>query len=355
MVKKEKQSDSSQPASKMAELLKSEEFAPRALSRGQIIEGKIVSISGGEVLVDIGAKAEGVISGPELETDDNLLSGLHSGDVVLVYVIQPENESGQAILSLKKAGNERRWRILQEKLDKNEPIEVQGIDTNKGGLVVDAMGIKGFVPSSHLSLSIQEAMGRKFEAKILELDRKTTKLVLTQRASLSLAEKEKMRAVLEGYKKDQVAKGKVSRIAPFGIFVKLEGGIEGLVHISELSWERVNDPGDLFKIGDDAEIKVLGIDYESGKVNLSIKRLSVSPWENIEEKFYPGKRVKGAITKITPYGIFVNLAQGIDGLIHSSKVPEGQEFKIGEEMECIVESITPETRRLSLKLPTEKS
>ena len=142
----------------------------------------------------------------------------------------------------------------------------------------------------------------------------------------------------------------MTRTAPFGIFVKLPNGIEGLVHISELSWERVNDPSELFKVEQKVDVKVLGVDMESGKVNLSIKRLSLSPWENIEEKFYPGKKVKGVINKITPYGIFVNLASGIDGLIHSSKIPSEHTFKVGQELEASVESITPETRRLSLKL-----
>lgn len=336
----------------MEELLQSGEFAPRALSRGSVVEGRIVSIRGGEVLVDIGAKAEGLISGEELDTDDNLLASLNPGDTVLAYVIQPENESGQAILSLKKASNERKWRLINEKYEKSEPISAQGIESNKGGLVVDALGVRGFIPSSHLNMSLHEAIGKTFDAKILEIDRKTAKLVLTQRGPMSQEEKDKRKKDLENFEKDQVLEGEISRVAPFGVFVKLPNGIEGLVHISEISWERVNDPAELYKIGDKLEVKVIGVDLESSKINLSVKRLSSSPWENIEEKFYPGKKVKGQINKITPYGIFVNLAQGIDGLIHSSKIPEGKEFKVGDEIEASVESITPETRRLSLKLPT---
>ena len=346
----EKNNDASKPTSKMAELLAAEKFSPRALGRGQIVEGKIVSKKQGEILVDIGAKAEGLISGSEIETDDGMEDSLKTGDTVLAYVIQPENESGQAILSLKKAGGERKWRVINEKYEKSEAIEVQGLETNKGGLVVDVGGVRGFVPSSHLNMSLTDAIGKKFDAKILELDRKTAKLVLSQRGPMSEAEKEKRKKELEDFQKDQTLSGVVTRTAPFGIFVKLPNGIEGLVHISELSWERVNDPSELFKVEQKVDVKVLGVDMESGKVNLSIKRLSLSPWENIEEKFYPGKKVKGVINKITPYGIFVNLASGIDGLIHSSKIPSEHTFKVGQELEASVESITPETRRLSLKL-----
>lgn len=339
--------------SKMAELLASEKFAPRALNRGSIIEGKVVKVTDGEVLVNIGAKAEGIITGQELETEDESEKNLQVGDSILCYVIQSENENGQAILSLKKAGGERKWRTINEKYEKSEPVEVTGLETNKGGVVVDVGGVRGFIPSSHLNMKLAEAIGKTFEAKVLEIDRKTAKLVLSQRGPMSEQDREKRKKELEDFKKDEVLGGVVTRTAPFGVFVKLPNGIEGLVHISELSWERVNDPGELFKVGQELEVKVLGVDLEAGKVNLSVKRLSSSPWENIEEKFYPGKKVKGQITKITPYGIFVNLASGIDGLIHSSKIPEGQEFKIGEELEASVESITPETRRLSLKLPSQ--
>lgn len=338
------------PLSKMALLLLEGKFAPHAISRGSIVEGRIVSVRPGEVLVDIGAKAEGVISGSEIDTEDGVSEELKAGDTVLAYVLQSENESGQAILSIKKAGGERHWRTLQEKYDKSEPVEVQGLEANRGGLVVDASGVRGFVPSSHLNMSMQEAIGRKFPAKILELDRKTSKLVLTQRGPLSDTEKESRKKSLEAFEKGQDLPGEVSRIAPFGVFVKLDGGVEGLVHISELSWERVNDPAELFTIGQKVTVKVLGVELETGKINLSIKRLSTSPWENIEEKFFPGKAVKGAVTKITPYGIFVNLASGIDGLVHTSKIPEGSQYKVGDLVEATVESVTPETRRLSLKL-----
>jgi small subunit ribosomal protein S1 len=347
----EKTNDTAVPTSKMAELLASEKFAPRSLSRGQIIEGKVVSKRSGEVLVDIGAKAEGIISGAEIDDGEDQFEALKPGDIVLAYVLQAENESGQAILSLKKAVGEKKWRHLIERYEKSESVEVQGLETNKGGLVVDVEGVRGFIPSSHLNMSVSDAIGKKFDAKVLEIDRKTAKLVLSQRGPLSDAEKEKRKKELENFSKDQVLKGVVTRVAPFGVFVKLSDGLEGLVHISEMSWERVNDPGELFKVGEDIEVKVLGVDMEAGKVNLSVKRLTSSPWENIEEKFYPGKKVKGAINKITPYGIFVNLASGIDGLIHSSKIPSDHGYKVGDEVEASVESITPETRRLSLKLP----
>ncbi|MCL5411473.1 MAG: S1 RNA-binding domain-containing protein [Patescibacteria group bacterium] len=339
----------------MAELLAQETYSPKPLSRGQVVEGKVIAVHPGEILVDVGAKAEGLISGRELETDENLAKTISSGDTVLVYVIQAENESGQAILSLKRASGERRWRDLQQKFDEKATIEVLALEQNRGGLIVDYFGVRGFIPSSHLSVSQPSlVLGKKLMVKIIELDRKANRFVLSEKEVGGVELKKRKEQTMATLQKGQVLAGKVTGVMPFGVFVELPGGVEGLVHISELAWERVYSPADLYKVGDQVKVLVLDIDVREQKINLSIKQLSEDPWQKAKEKYLPGTEANGSITKITPYGVFVRLEQGIDGLIHTSKIPQGVSFEVGQHLGCLVESLSVETRRLGLKLAEKK-
>jgi small subunit ribosomal protein S1 len=337
----------------MAELLEQETYSPKPLVRGQVVEGRVISVSRSEILVDIGSKAEGVIAGKEMETEEGLADNLQAGDTVLVYIIQPENENGQASLSLKRASGERRWRELQEKFEKGTIIEVQPIEQNRGGLIVDYLGIRGFVPSSHLSFSPSCAFGKKIKTKIIELDQKANRFVLSEKEVTNAEMKRKKEQMISTLKEGQVLPGKVTGAMPFGVFVELPGGVEGLVHISELAWERVYAPSDLYKVGDQVNVLVLDVDPEEKKINLSIKQLTQDPWQKAGEKYLPGKEVKGKIAKATPYGVFVRLEQGIDGLVHASKIPHNTTLEVGQEVNCIVESISAEARRLGLKLSDE--
>lgn len=332
----------------MEELLASEEFLPKGISRGQVIEGTIISVSPIEVLVDIGGKSEGVISGRELGDGARELK---PGDKILAYVMQSEDESGQTILSLKRAGGERRWRELQEVFASGTPVECRGIETNRGGLVVDLAGVRGFIPSSQLdsSNSGSQGIGKTFNAKIIEFDRKANRLILSQRSLAAEANRKKFEEAASKFKAGEVIEGKVSGVMPYGLFVTLAEGIEGLVHISEVSWDRVSNLSESFKIGDEVKVKVLSIDPSAGRINLSIRTLQTDPWKDKIAKLKPNDKVKGEVVKLTQFGVFVQLEQGVDGLIRTSKIPEYMvDIKPGQKLDLVVESVSPEQRRISL-------
>lgn len=330
----------------MEQLLAEEEFTPKAVRRGEVVEGTVVAVNPSEVLVDIGGKSEGVISSRELGD-----GGVLVGDKVLAYVLQSEDESGQALLSMKRAGGEKRWRELQEEFTSAEPIDVRGLETNRGGLVVDLGGVRGFIPSSQLDSSLvgSKGIGKTFKAKIIELDRKTNRLILSQRALTAEVAKKKFEEAAERYHEGNVLTGKVSGVMPYGLFVTIEDGLEGLVHISEVSWDRVSNLADQYKIGDDVKVKVLSIDPSAGRVNLSVRSLTPDPWKDRLGKYAQGTRVHGKVSKLTQYGVFVELEPGVEGLVHSSKIPAYMvDIKPGQEMDLVVESINPEARRISL-------
>lgn len=334
-----------------AELLDKKEYAPRPLSRGQLIEGEVLSNQREGILVDIGSKSEGLIIGRELETEDKVADQLKPGDKVLVYVVQPESDTGNVLLSLRRASGERVWRDLQEKMDKKEVIEVNALDQNRGGLLVDYKGIRGFVPASQLDNTRSDYLnvGRKIKTIILELDRKANRFVLSEKEALGGEEKEKKQKLLTDIKIGEVFEGVVTNILPFGLFVKLTNSLEGLVHISEIAWERINSPADYFKVGEKTTVKVIGIDHKNLRLNFSIKQLKTDPWESAHEKYYPGKEVSGKVSKIAPYGALVTLEPGLDGMINVS-AGEDLKLKIGDEINAKVESLSAETRRLTLKL-----
>lgn len=332
----------------MEELLASENFELKAIKRGQVIEGTILAITPVEVLVDIGGKSEGVISGRELGDGARELA---AGQKILAYVMQSEDDSGRTILSIKRAGGERRWRQLQDEFTSGTPVECRGIETNRGGLVVDLDGVRGFIPSSQLDSSNSGSLGigKHFTAKIIELDRKGNRLVLSQRQMSAEANRKKFEDAAKRFSSGQEISGKVSGIMPYGLFVTLDDGIEGLVHISEVSWERVSNLSERFKVGDTVTVKVLNVDPSAGRINLSIKALQADPWKDKIAALKPGDKVKGEVIKLTQFGVFVQIEQGVDGLIRTGKIPEYMvDIKPGQTMDLIVETVDPAQRRISL-------
>lgn len=346
-VKVKKNSTAKTPQT-MEELLTSEKFELKAIKRGQVIDGTILAITPVEVLVDIGGKSEGVISGRELGDD---AKGLAAGQKILAYVMQSEDDSGRTILSIKRAGGERRWRELQEEFASGLPVECRGLETNRGGLVVDLDGVRGFIPSSQLDSvnSGSQGIGKRFTAKIIELDRKGNRLVLSQRSMAAEANRKKFEDAAKKFSAGQSVSGKVSGIMPYGLFVTLGEGIEGLVHISEVSWERVSNLGERFKVGDDTQVKVINIDPLAGRINLSIKALQADPWKDKIAELKAGEKVKGEVIKLTQFGIFVQLEQGVDGLIRSGKIPEYMvDIKPGQKLDLVIETVDSSQRRISL-------
>src|SRR5205823_2077561 len=286
-------------------------------------EGNVVRIDKDEILVDIGAKSEGVVSNRELYgRHAEQQPQLNVGDTVLVYVLQPESQEGHVVLSLRRAGLERKWRAMQEQFEAGVIIEAPVIDHNKGGLIVDC-GIRGFVPISQIvdfprrpqndqprdaaqeiAEKLQPFVGRKLRLKILEVNRKANRLILSEKVALYEERREKRDELFSSLQVGQKVTGTVRSIAPFGVFIDL-GGIDGLVHKSELSWNKVNNPESGYKVGDEVEAEVIDINHERGRISLSIRRLQPDPWHSTVADFNVGDIIDGTVTKLVNFGAFV--------------------------------------------------
>ncbi len=333
------------PVSKMEELLAKGEFFPKKLNRGQVVDGVVISKERDSMLVDIGAKAEALILGKELPIDHE---NIKVGDKISAVIVSSEGDSGQAILSMRKAGGELRWKQLVEKMDKGESVEVKGIEANRGGLIVETDGLRGFIPSSHLLNTATSGAGKTIEVKVIEVDKKMNRLVFSEREAHP--EEAKLPKVELKFKESEEVSGKVSKMLPFGILVTLPGEVEGLVHISEISWDRVENLESMYKVGDSVKVKIISIDPYSGKVNLSIKQLQGDPWKEGTKKYPVGKEIDAVISRTSSFGAFVQLEQGIEGLIHSSKIPYGRKLEVGEKVRINIDLFNPEQHRVALRL-----
>lgn len=358
----------------MEELLAEQETDIRSFKHGDVVEGSVVRIDKDEILVDIGAKSEGVVSNRELygrnaETQPQLAIG----DTVLVYVLQPESPEGHAVLSLRRAGLERKWRSMQEVFEAGTIIDAPVIDHNKGGLIVDC-GIRGFVPISQIvdfprrpqneqprdaaqeiAEKLQPYVGRKLRLKILEVNRKANRLILSEKVALYEERREKRDELFSSLQVSQKVTGNVRSIAPFGIFIDL-GGIDGLVHKSELSWNKVNNPEAGYKVGDEVEAEVIDINHERGRISLSIRRLQPDPWESTVADFKTGDVIDGTVTKLVNFGAFVRVREGLEGLIHISELSHqrvahpGDVVHEGQVLKLKIISLDSERHRLGLSL-----
>ena len=358
----------------MEELLASSPEEIRSLKHGDVVEGSVVRIDKDEILVDIGAKSEGVVSNRELYgRHAEAQPVLAVGDVVLVYVLQPESEAGHAVLSLRRAGLERKWRSMQEQFEAGVIIEAPVIDHNKGGLIVDC-GIRGFVPISQIvdfprrpqndqprdaaqeiAEKLQPFVGRKLRLKILEVNRKANRLILSEKVALYEERREKRDELFSSLQVGQKVTGSVRSIAPFGVFIDL-GGIDGLVHKSELSWNKVNNPESGYKVGDEVEAEVIDINHERGRISLSIRRLQPDPWNSTVADFKVGDIIDGTVTKIVNFGAFVRVRDGLEGLIHISELSHqrvahpGDVVHEGQQLKLKIISLDSDRHRLGLSL-----
>lgn len=355
---KSKTSSSREPQT-MEELLASVGQPIPVWKVGDVVEGIVTEKTGKAIYLDIGGKTEGMIIDREMKAAKDFIKDLKIGDKVLAVVTQPENDKGQTLLSLKKAAFEKVWQEFEEKLKTGQSLKVRGVQVNKGGLIIEVKGTQGFIPASHFSSKylgkIEELVGRELEVKVIEVDRAKNRLIFSEKAVSEAGLLAEQAEALKKIKVGNVFLGEISGVMPFGYFVKIllpksKVVVEGLVHISEISWEKVENPAEFHKIGDKVKVKVLGVDKKTGKLNLSLKQLTPDPWEKIEEKYPPEAKVKGKVVRIAPFGVFVNLEPGIEGLIHISKIPAEKSFKVGEKVDCFVEFLDKENRRLSLGL-----
>lgn len=349
--KKTETKKSSKEPRTMEELLTTTGYQLRGLKRGDTLEGKIVSLKPQEILIDIGYKSLGVVSEKELGQVKDIFPNLKVGDRISAQIVSPETEGGQIILSVRRAGIERIWQELVDKKEKEEEDEVTGVEVTRGGLLVDYQGLRGFIPSSQLNpgRDPREALGKNLKVVVLEAERAINRLVFSEKKASyaqKLAEKVKELAKI---KIREVYEGNVSGIVPFGIFVSINK-LEGLVHISEIAWEKVTNPSDYFKIGDKVRVLVTSLDPQTGKLNFSIKQLTSDPWQEVVKKYSPESKISSRVSRTSGFGIFVELEKGIEGLIHISKIPPGLELKVGEKVDCLIEDIDFKKRKISLAL-----
>ena len=308
-------------------------YKVKHLEKGEILEGTIVYISPTEILIDIGAKSEGIVTGRELtRLDPEFLAELQVGDHILAYVAVPEDKNGNILLSLARAQIEKDWREAERLFKEQEVFEGSVAGYNKGGLIVRLGKVRGFVPTSQLSVpggepvSIEERkaalVGKTIQLKVIELDRERNRLILSERAAVRDWRRKQKDRLLEELNEGDIRTGIVSSLCDFGAFVDL-GEADGLVHLSEISWRRVTHPGELLRVGQEVEVYVLNVDRERKRIGLSLKRLMPDPWTLIDEQYEMGQLVEGTITKLVKFGAFARLAgTDIEGLIHVSELSD---------------------------------
>jgi ribosomal protein S1 len=344
----------------MADYLREEEIKSKPLAHGDIIDGVVVRVDPDEVLVDVGSKSEGVIAARELgiHGDPDTVE-LHAGDLIKVFVLQPENEDGNVVLSLRRARAESVWLKAQDKQTSGEPMEADVREQNKGGLIVNIMGLRGFLPTSQVaraySSNLEELVNQRISVKIIEVNRKRNRLIVSQKAAYDEDRARQRSELFERLKVGDVVRGKVSGLTSYGAFVNL-GGADGLIHISELSWDRIGSVADVLQVGQEVRVKVIKLDPEQARISLSMRQLSEDPWEQVTTRFRPGAIVEGEVTKIKKYGAFLQLGDGVEGLLHISELSwdhvERVEdvVQVGQPLRVKVLQADETRRRISLSL-----
>jgi small subunit ribosomal protein S1 len=315
----------------MAALLEQEESGGfHSLRRGEVVEGTIISVNRDGVIVDIGAKSEGLIPVNEMHSlGAEPLKHVEAGDKIVAYVMQPETSDGDVLLSLDRARGERGWRQLQTLFESGESFEGEVTGFNKGGLLVNVEGVAAFVPLSQLvglrpersetGAGLQAAVGQTLRLKVIELNRRRNRVILSERGALQEWRTQQKDRLLEELQEGEIRKGRISSIRNFGVFVDL-GGADGLVHLSEISWDRTKAPEELFNLGDEVDVYVMKVDNERKKIALSIRRAQPAHWDGIVDKYQVGEVVPGIVTKLATFGAFARIEGPVEGLIHVSEL-----------------------------------
>ena len=340
--------------------------APQA---GDLIKGEVISASKAEVKLDIDGIMTGVVRGPELYEEDEEYSGLKPGDTVEATVLEPENENGELELSFKYAGQEKAWEGLRTAHESKDTIKVKVADANKGGLLVKYRQISGFLPVSQLAPEnypringgdkgkilekLRSFAGKEFEVKVMTLNEHEDKIIFSEKDAWG----EKQKDIISKYSVGTVVDGSITAITDFGVFISFGENLEGLIHISELAWQRIDNPAELYKVGDIIKAEVISL--KDSKIFLSAKKLLKDPWGAVSEKYKIGQITKGTIIKINPFGLFIKLDDDIHGLAHISQIglaPKekiNDKFKAGEKMNFEIVSIEPKDHRLGLAYSDE--
>jgi small subunit ribosomal protein S1 len=339
----------------------------RNLKYGDTVDGVIMRIDKDEILVDIGSKAEGVVPSREMQSlSDEDKSTLHIGSELLVFVVQAEDKEGRATLSVDKARQERSWRLLQTAFESGDPIKARVVNYNKGGLLVNLEGVRGFVPASQVSgisrgpdtqkqSDMAKMVNTDLTLKVIEINRNRNRLILSERQAVQEQRETKKDELLSRLSEGDVRTGIVSSVCDFGAFVDI-GGADGLVHLSEISWSRVKHPSEVLKVGDKVQVSILNIDNDRKRIALSIKRTQSEPWTRVGERYQLGQMVEGTITQLASFGAFARIEDGIEGLIHVSELGDEriqhprEAVQEGDVVQARIIRIDPARKRMGLSL-----
>src|SRR5918998_4699554 len=339
-------------ASLMEQFLNDPSHDYKSLKYGDVMDGVIMHLDREEILVDIGSKSEGIVPSREyssLSAEEK--DALQIGDSILVFVVQPENAEGHPVVSIDRARQEKSWRRLQEIHEANEVIEAEVTNYNKGGLLVNLDGVRGFVPASQVTeirggdeaskqADMARLIGSSLPLKVIEINRHRNRLILSERQAVQERRDVMKERLIDELSEGEVRKGRVSSICDFGAFVDI-GGADGLVHLSELSWSRVKHPAEILKVGDKTKVYVLNIDNDRKRIALSIKRTQDEPWSTISGRYQLGQLVNATITQLASFGAFARLEDGFEGLIHVSEMGDG---RIQHPRELVAEGQTVPVR-----------
>lgn len=352
------------------ETLSGDAFEFPHVRAGDVVDGTIVSVSLTEILVDIGCKSDAVVDARELERlDREFLAALNVGSPVVAYIVQPEDRDGNVVISLTRAQQEQDWRQADELLQSQDVFEGVVTGFNRGGVIVRVGRVRGFVPASQMSARWQAMqsgqpesddrwaglVGQSMQLKVVELDRRRNRLILSERAAMRDWRKGQKDRLMSQLAKGDVVKGIVTSLAPFGAFVDL-GGADGLIHLSELSWQRIEHPSEVLRVGQQVEVYVMNVDEERKRIGLSLRRLSPEPWSQVDQQYTVGQVLPAVITKLASFGAFAKIDDSIEGLIHISEMAD---FRIahpkevvqeGDQVQVRIVRIDPQRRRVGLSL-----
>lgn len=329
-----------------------------AFKVADVVKGTIIKKENDYFLVDIGSKTEAILPFRELSNVEfkNPEDIIKIGDSTEFYILKEPNKEGQLSVSLKRVSQAQNWAKLEEIKKNNETLLAKIISVVKGGVVVEACSLRGFVPSSQLRTGFPHdgLVDTEIEVKVLECDAKKNKLILSQRQALAEQRDKIVEEVINNLEVDQIVKGEVVRIADFGVFIDING-VDGLLPISEISWQRIKHPSDIVKLGETIEVKILKIDEDTKRISLSLKRMGENPWIKIEDQFEEGQVIKGSVNKITSFGAFINIFPGVEALLPVTEMSDNEVnpfdfLNVGDEIEVLIKKFTPQDHRIGLSL-----
>jgi ribosomal protein S1 len=329
------------------------------LAPGRIVKGIVVKVDSNEALVDVGGKSEGIVPLREIANTpvSSAIGQLTVGEEIELFILREENEDGQVTLSKRRVDQARGWHYAMEDFEANKIVRARVVGVVKGGVLVDIHRIRGFVPASQLRMqldSLDDLVGEELPLKIIEIDQRRNKLILSHRKALE-DERSALRAeVVANLVEGNIITGKIVRLVDFGAFIDV-GGIDGLLPISEISWRRISHPSEVLQVGQEITVKIFKIDRELNRISLSLKQLQEDPWEKVVHMFHEGEQIGGRVTKLAPFGAFVEIAEGVEALLPTMEISD-QPVKlqdavaIGQEIQAIIKRFRPQERKISLSI-----